>query len=161
RSSFERDFRGAIEAGRLTLMSPYDPDSRFTVWNAMDRNKDVYALSDCGIVVSSDFDKGGTWAGAVENLGADWVPLFVRRVRAAGEAEQLQPGAHLLQLEGDALQVLQRAVADSLQPLDVPDPDAHALVARVRLRDAAGGEPLERLARGGEVELLGAQQRVD
>lgn len=83
RSSLERDLRGEIESGRLTLVSPYDPDSHFTVWNAMDRNKDIYALGDWCVVVSSDLDKGGTWAGAVENLKAGWIPLFVRRDPAA------------------------------------------------------------------------------
>jgi predicted Rossmann fold nucleotide-binding protein DprA/Smf involved in DNA uptake len=78
RAALEKSFRKALEDERMTLLSPYDPGARFTVWSAMDRNKDVYALSDFGVVVSSDFDKGGTWAGALENLQARWVPLFVR-----------------------------------------------------------------------------------
>jgi predicted Rossmann fold nucleotide-binding protein DprA/Smf involved in DNA uptake len=78
RVALEKSFRKALEDERLTLLSPYDPGARFTVWSAMDRNKDVYALSAFSVVVSSDFDKGGTWAGALENLQARWVPLFVR-----------------------------------------------------------------------------------
>lgn len=78
RVALEKAFRKALECEQMTLLSPYDPGARFTVWSAMDRNKDVYALSDFGAVVSSDFDKGGTWAGALENLQARWVPLFVR-----------------------------------------------------------------------------------
>ncbi|HVE87086.1 MAG TPA: DNA-processing protein DprA, partial [Myxococcales bacterium] len=94
RVALEKGFRGALERGLLTLLSPYDPGARFTVWSAMDRNKDVYALSDFGIVVSSDRDKGGTWAGALENLKANWVPLLVRRDPAAlpGNEELLARG---------------------------------------------------------------------
>ena len=44
----------------------------------MGRNKLIYGLSDFAIVVSSDFQTGGTWAGAVEALKAGWCPVFVR-----------------------------------------------------------------------------------
>jgi len=127
RSSFDRALRGAIEAGHLTLLSPYDPDARFTVWSAMDRNKDVYALSDCGGVVSSDYDKGGTWAGAVENLKARWVPLFVRRdPRALPGNEQLlrRGGIPLLASEledGDWAALLRAKSSEAPAPPEQPD----------------------------------------
>jgi predicted Rossmann fold nucleotide-binding protein DprA/Smf involved in DNA uptake len=44
---------------------------------AMARNKLIYALSDFGLVIASDAEKGGTWAGAEEVLKAGWVPVFV------------------------------------------------------------------------------------
>ena len=44
----------------------------------MDRNKVIYALGDWALVVASDYRKGGTWAGAKEDLDAGWVPLLVR-----------------------------------------------------------------------------------
>lgn len=75
RSSAARD---AVSDGRLCLVSPSAPESRFEAWRAMDRNKVIYALSDWALVVSSDLRKGGTWAGAKENLDNCWVPLFVR-----------------------------------------------------------------------------------
>jgi hypothetical protein len=34
----------------------------------MQRNKLIYALADAALVVNSDFEKGGTWAGAIEQL---------------------------------------------------------------------------------------------
>ena len=70
--------RYAIQDDRLCLVSPFQPDSRFEAWRAMDRNKSIYALSDWALVVASDLRKGGTWAGARENLDGAWVPLFVR-----------------------------------------------------------------------------------
>ena len=44
----------------------------------MEINKYVYSLSNFAVVISSDYNKGGTWAGATENLKHGWVPLFVR-----------------------------------------------------------------------------------
>ena len=34
----------------------------------MQRNKLIYALADAALVINSDYEKGGTWAGAVEQL---------------------------------------------------------------------------------------------
>ena len=67
-----------VAEGQLVLASPSRPDAGFKVWRAMDRNKLIYALSDAAVVVSSDEGRGGTWAGAVENLRHDLAPLFVR-----------------------------------------------------------------------------------
>ncbi|MNJ38949.1 hypothetical protein D3C77_338090 [compost metagenome] len=47
----------------------------------MQRNKLIYALADTSLVVSSDLNKGGTWAGAVEQLDKlKFVPVFVRTI---------------------------------------------------------------------------------
>jgi DNA processing protein len=57
-----------ISNDQLTLLSSFDPFSGFNVGNAMQRNKYIYAQSEAVVVVESDFDKGGTWAGATEQL---------------------------------------------------------------------------------------------
>ena len=59
------------------LATPYLPHASFNVGMAMARNKLIYALSDFGLVIASDAEKGGTWAGAEEGLKAGWVPVFV------------------------------------------------------------------------------------
>ncbi|MDK1488648.1 DNA-processing protein DprA [Sinorhizobium sp. 7-81] len=69
--------REAILAGKLALITPYDPEGGFTVSKAMDRNKYMYALGSAAVVVDSD-TKGGTWTGAVENEKQQWTPAFVR-----------------------------------------------------------------------------------
>jgi predicted Rossmann fold nucleotide-binding protein DprA/Smf involved in DNA uptake len=52
----------------------------------MQRNELIYALADAGLVVNSDFEKGGTWAGAVEQLEKlHLVPLYVRIDGEAGK----------------------------------------------------------------------------
>lgn len=75
----QKETREAIADGKLLLLSTFHPKSSFTVYNAMDRNKYIYALSHYAVVVSSDYKKGGTYAGAAENLKRQMVPLFVRR----------------------------------------------------------------------------------
>ena len=75
----DRGNRDALMDGRLVLISPYDPEAGFNVGNLMQRNKLVYALADAGLVVESDYRKGGTWEGAVEQLDKlRLVPIYTR-----------------------------------------------------------------------------------
>jgi DNA processing protein len=78
RSIRQPDVREFVANGRLVLLTPYHPDNGFSVGAAMGRNKIIYGAADYAIVVSSDYQKGGTWTGAVEALKADWCPVFVR-----------------------------------------------------------------------------------
>ncbi len=79
RTVLERHLREPLMESRLLLLSPYDPEVRFQVWNAMDRNKYIYALSSAGLVMNADLEKGGTWSGAVEILDKfHFIPLYVR-----------------------------------------------------------------------------------
>ena len=78
KAAVARKYCNGIREKRLTLISPYYPDARFTVSNAMSRNKYIYAMADYALIVSAELQKGGTWAGAVEELRRDKVrPLFV------------------------------------------------------------------------------------
>lgn len=70
-------YRKAIQSGDLCLVSPYLPSASFSVGNAMGRNRLIYTLADFAIVVASSVQKGGTWAGATDNLKNGWTPLFV------------------------------------------------------------------------------------
>jgi predicted Rossmann fold nucleotide-binding protein DprA/Smf involved in DNA uptake len=71
------EIRKALQEKNLTLLTPYLPSAGFSVGGAMGRNKLIYTLARYALVISSDFNKGGTWAGATENLRNGWVPLFV------------------------------------------------------------------------------------
>jgi predicted Rossmann fold nucleotide-binding protein DprA/Smf involved in DNA uptake len=85
RAALARDNRDPLMEGRLVLISPYDPAAGFNVGHAMQRNKVIYALADAGLVVTSDFEKGGTWTGAIEQLERfHFVPVFVRNGNNAG-----------------------------------------------------------------------------
>jgi predicted Rossmann fold nucleotide-binding protein DprA/Smf involved in DNA uptake len=67
---------------RLTLVSPYDPDSRWFAYAAMERNKLLYGLGDAALVVASSAQTGGTWAGAREALQHGRVKVFVKSTGA-------------------------------------------------------------------------------
>lgn len=79
KTAMNREHRNLLLDGQLALISPYDPNAGFNVGNAMQRNKLIYALSDASLVVSSDLNKGGTWAGAIEQIDKlKLVPVYIR-----------------------------------------------------------------------------------
>jgi predicted Rossmann fold nucleotide-binding protein DprA/Smf involved in DNA uptake len=115
------EVRRMVADEQLVLLSPHRPDARFEIWRAMGRNKLIYALADVAIVISSDAERGGTWAGATENLRHDWSPLFVRN------GEDIPDGNRRL-LELGAL---------PLDDLDLESADGHEILASLLSRAAA------------------------
>ena len=96
--SLERAVKGQKEAlsrGDLCLVTPYSPSAGFSVGAAMGRNRLIYCLADYAIVVASDAETGGTWAGATETLKNNWVPVFVLEHDAMPDGNKLllQKGA--------------------------------------------------------------------
>ncbi len=74
-----------IDSGwTMTMIAALLRMKGFSVGAAMGRNKIIYGASDYSVVVSSDYQKGGTWAGAVETLTAGWCPVFVRSGTSVG-----------------------------------------------------------------------------
>ena len=118
RNSVARQARPAIAEGRLLLVSPYHPEARFTAGTALARNKLIYAMTDYGLVVSAQYKRGGTWAGAEEELKRP-VPRSVY-VRTAGDVpsgnqELLNLGALAFPeswRDGTPAEVLDRAVPE-------------------------------------------------
>ncbi len=107
----QRDTRRVLLAGQACLCTPYRPDARFTVGNAMGRNKIIYALSRVTLVVASGRDSGGTWAGATEAMTKRYGTVAVWRGagEGPGNAAIEQAGAvpvtivdHLFDLEPGA-----------------------------------------------------------
>lgn len=79
RAALNRGNRNFVMDGRLVMVCPYDPGARFLAGHAMQRNKLIYALSDAALVVNSDRGRGGTWAGATEQLDKlRFVPVYAR-----------------------------------------------------------------------------------
>jgi predicted Rossmann fold nucleotide-binding protein DprA/Smf involved in DNA uptake len=75
----KRECRESILAGKLLVLSSFNPKSHFKPYTAMERNKYIYTLANYVFIVSSAYNKGGTWSGAMENIRANWrVPMFVR-----------------------------------------------------------------------------------
>lgn len=131
-----KDYRRAIAEGRLVLASAADPDARFTVSGAMDRNKYLYTLAKAAVVVDSDV-RGGTWSGAVENAEHRWVPAYVRlhgKTRSGNN-----------RLADLGLFPLPEGAADQpgwvRQLLDEPPPAPDPAQAALPLSPDAGGSP--------------------
>lgn len=99
RSAMAADYRRYILSGDLALVSPFNPEARFHVGNAMARNACIYCLADAAVVVCSETGKGGTWNGAVENLENGWVPLGVKpdSPPGSGNADLVEKGARRLE----------------------------------------------------------------
>jgi predicted Rossmann fold nucleotide-binding protein DprA/Smf involved in DNA uptake len=82
--------------GRVCLASVADPYAGFSVWEAMARNKLVYALGGPTLVVTAALGAGGTWEGAVEALRLGLGPVLVWLGPGAGPGNQalVEKGAH-------------------------------------------------------------------
>ena len=81
-----REHRNLLLEGSLVLISPYDPNAGFSIGHAMQRNKVIYALADAALVVNADVKKGGTWAGAAEQL--EKLHLVSIYVRSTGQPSE-------------------------------------------------------------------------
>lgn len=87
-----REFARYLREQRLALISPFYPEAGFSAGSAMARNKYIYTMSQAVVVVKSDYEKGGTWNGAVENLKKQWVPILVRDSVHAGNQALIKEG---------------------------------------------------------------------
>lgn len=106
KTSTSHKYRDAIQRSDIVLLCPFHPESGFSGPNAMSRNKHVYCLSRAAVVVCSDTGKGGTWAGATEDLKKKWVPVWVK---------------HQADLRSGNRALIERGA------LVLPDADPHAL----------------------------------
>jgi predicted Rossmann fold nucleotide-binding protein DprA/Smf involved in DNA uptake len=93
KSVLSKRYRRAIGEGRVLLVSHVEPDARFTVGQAMERNRYIYAASDA-VVIADSAEKGGTWNGALENAKHGWTPAYVRT------GQDMRDGGHALIRQG-------------------------------------------------------------
>lgn len=91
----EPEVRVAIGGERLCLATPFAPGTGFSAGNAMARNKLIYALAQLTLVVASDGEQGGTWAGATEALrrGFGAVAVWTRDGGGPGNPALVERGA--------------------------------------------------------------------
>jgi predicted Rossmann fold nucleotide-binding protein DprA/Smf involved in DNA uptake len=88
RNAVSARYREGLIAGRLALVSPYDPEARWFAFTAMERNKLIYALSEAALVVAAAAESGGTWAGAVEALECRRVTMYVKTAGVVPEGNR-------------------------------------------------------------------------
>ena len=60
----------------MLLLSAVSPDAGFHAGTAMMRNRYIYAHATAAVVVRADYNRGGTWSGALENLKHHWSPTL-------------------------------------------------------------------------------------
>ena len=83
-----------IRNGQLLMLSYISPESSFTVGMGMQRNKYIYAQSLGTVIVKADYNVGGTWSGALENLRNRWSRTYCRRCDDyRGNSELIRRGA--------------------------------------------------------------------
>ena len=83
-----------VQQGKLLLLSVAKPDAGFNTGFAMMRNKYIYAQSEAAVVIKADYNKGGTWNGAVENLRHHWaIPLCRDHLAYPGNKALIGQGA--------------------------------------------------------------------
>lgn len=98
RAVTRRGTRRGVAGGQICLVTPYVPSAAFSVSNAMGRNKIIYGLSRCTIVVASEHQTGGTWAGATDALrnGHGRVASWIGPGGGEGNSALVQRGAFKL-----------------------------------------------------------------
>ncbi|MCR1785486.1 DNA-processing protein DprA [Nocardioides carbamazepini] len=98
--------RQGIASGQICLVTPYTPKAPFSAGNAMGRNKIIYALSRCVVVVRSEEGSGGTWGGATEAIRGKFTTVvsWTGQGSAQGNRALVDLGARALesadQIEG-------------------------------------------------------------
>lgn len=177
RAALARDNREPLMEGRLVFVSPYDPSAGFNVGHAMQRNKLIYALADAALVVTSDFEKGGTWAGAIEQLDRlHFVPVFVRTGSNAGKGNSAllhrggkpwpnpQNGNELaMTLVAAAESIASESKQDTLPLALREEPPVYAAAPSARLAEAAAEkieQTVEDVKPSPEVELINTIREI-
>ena len=91
----QKSVRDSILKNKMLVLSDVQPNAPFNIGFAMNRNKYIYALAEQAFVIASDYDKGGTWTGAVENMKERWTPLFTySNTKRIGNKELIKLGSN-------------------------------------------------------------------
>lgn len=108
----------AIQNGHQLLLSVVKPDAGFNPGIAMMRNRYVYAQSTATVIIKSDYNKGGTWSGAMENLNHHWSGTFCWDRKAyKGNQALIQNGAIPIDESWDG-DILAPKYAQTRQPVE-------------------------------------------
>lgn len=110
----EQRYQRPLTDGRVLLISEHGPDVPFSTPRAMRRNRLIHAMGEKVLVAQSDYGKGGTWNGTVENLKAGWSPVFV----FSGDA-QVQGSMALLERGAESIAMEQLSRLSQLEPCQI------------------------------------------
>lgn len=73
----DQRYRKLLLDQRIVLVSEQGPDMEFSAPRALSRNRLIHAMGQKVLVAQSDYGSGGTWNGTMENLKAQWSPVWM------------------------------------------------------------------------------------
>lgn len=109
----KKEIRERLASNRILLLTANKPDVGFSVGSAMNRNKYVYALSQCTFIINSDYNKGGTWEGAIDNLKKGWSKSAVIDSKSKGNQALISKGCIAIK-ETNHLNITQLLTQESI-----------------------------------------------
>lgn len=110
----------AIVSKRQLLVSDMKPDAGFSVARAMNRNKYIYISSYGTFIVASDYNKGGTWAGAVEAVKNEWTKVLVwKHGKYEGNDKLIEKGAIPYELSEESIYDLLMKKEEKFEQMDL------------------------------------------
>lgn len=117
-NSFRKLLKSDCDPDRFVVLTVNHPDSGFSVGQAMGRNKLVYGLSSVALIAASEEGIGGTWAGAVEALKSNQIPVCVWTGPGAteGNIALQQQGAWGVLRESDVFEAKLERTATLFEP---------------------------------------------
>lgn len=99
----KKDIARYVAEGRLLLISDLKPDAGFSAGRAMNRNKFIYASAKGTFVVESDYNKGGTWNGALEAIKNKWGNVFIWDNSLTGNKKLIEAGGNAYNIADEKL----------------------------------------------------------
>lgn len=116
----KKDIFDSIILKKRLLLSDVRPDVGFSAARAMNRNKYIYASSYGTFVVASDYNTGGTWAGAVEALKNQWTKVLVwQNKKYSGNGKLMEKGAVPYHISEEPLFSLITEKTETFQQMDL------------------------------------------
>lgn len=116
----KKDTIDNITQGKLLLLSDVKPDAGFSSARAMNRNKYIYTSAYGTFVVASDYNKGGTWSGAMEAIRNGWSKTLVWDHKAyAGNQKLIEKGGIAYKLSTDKIYDVITRKKESFSQLDL------------------------------------------
>ena len=116
----KKDIIDSIAQGRLLLISDVKPEAGFSSARAMNRNKYIYTSAYGTFVVSSDYNKGGTWTGAVEAIRNKWSKTLVwDHKEYVGNQKLIEKGGIAYELSTDKIYEVITRKEETFSQLDL------------------------------------------
>lgn len=106
--------------GRLLLLSDVKPDAGFSAARAMNRNKYIYTSAYGAFVIESDYNKGGTWNGAMESIRNDYTRTLIwNNKKYAGNQKLIENGGIAFEITEESIYSVITKKQDDFEQFDL------------------------------------------